>query len=279
MWQADPFKAKWTILAKAYSTIRDVQGKANAPLNQFLALNAPVVRIIEPPKYLNALGWVLFVENDGHTVIRREQPRIDIASMATGISVNGIIANSYLHGYFTGRLSDVLLTNDEATVTMSNGIADNPTQPIANPIAHPRNDESLNNSVASAAGHTNASIGGAQNIPDQDSGAQRQESDGPDKTSSAAMPAMLSEAHSNEMIEDPSMTNSTAGHTMSPSLQTEALFPVDFRLPLNDFALDEAFDPMLYNEQPVFDPFAGNQFDAFDWMDGWDEYINADACA
>jgi hypothetical protein len=41
MWNADPFKAKWTIVAKAYSIIRDKVGKAQAPLDVFLQIVCP----------------------------------------------------------------------------------------------------------------------------------------------------------------------------------------------------------------------------------------------
>jgi hypothetical protein len=36
MWNADPFHAKWTIVAKAYSVIRDKVGKDQAPLDIFM---------------------------------------------------------------------------------------------------------------------------------------------------------------------------------------------------------------------------------------------------
>jgi hypothetical protein len=43
MWQADPFHAKWTIAAKAYSVIRDKVGKAQAPLDTFLHIVCPLL--------------------------------------------------------------------------------------------------------------------------------------------------------------------------------------------------------------------------------------------
>jgi hypothetical protein len=41
MWQKDPFQAKWTLVAKAYSIIRDKVGKAQAPLDTFLEIVCP----------------------------------------------------------------------------------------------------------------------------------------------------------------------------------------------------------------------------------------------
>ena len=48
LWQADPTKAKWTILAKAYSKLRDKVGKKKAPLPPFLAINAPFIGVVRP---------------------------------------------------------------------------------------------------------------------------------------------------------------------------------------------------------------------------------------
>lgn len=65
----------------------------------------------------------------------------------------------------------------------------------------------------------------------------------------------------------------------SQSAATQALLPAEFKLPQGEFVLDKAFVPLLYEEQFVSDLFAGNQFDAFDWMDGWYEHVNLDACS
>lgn len=55
LWQTDPFKAKWSILAKAYSIIRDSKGKGKAPLDSYLAINGPFIGIVPPEKYLEMI--------------------------------------------------------------------------------------------------------------------------------------------------------------------------------------------------------------------------------
>lgn len=65
LWKRDPFKAKWTIVAKAYSRIRDLVEKANAPLNGFLALACPAIGIIDVEDYLRKMNWSIQVANDG----------------------------------------------------------------------------------------------------------------------------------------------------------------------------------------------------------------------
>ncbi|KAF2434951.1 mating-type protein MAT alpha 1, partial [Tothia fuscella] len=46
MWQEDPFKAKWTLVAKAYSIVRDQVGEAFVPLGLFLQIVCPVVGLV-----------------------------------------------------------------------------------------------------------------------------------------------------------------------------------------------------------------------------------------
>ena len=59
MWTEDPFKAKWSVIAKAYSTIRDYISKEEAPLDVFLAL-------IAPANYLAVMGWdIVYTEDQG----------------------------------------------------------------------------------------------------------------------------------------------------------------------------------------------------------------------
>ncbi|KAH8802871.1 mating-type protein MAT alpha 1-domain-containing protein [Xylogone sp. PMI_703] len=64
MWQKDPFKAKWGIVAKAYSGIRDHLGKRQAPLDTFLALICPKIGIIPVEAYLSTMNWSFEVYHD-----------------------------------------------------------------------------------------------------------------------------------------------------------------------------------------------------------------------
>jgi len=71
LWQQDPFHAKWSILAQAYSEIRNDVGKALAPLDNFLGLTCPYIGIIGPDEYLSKLGWEV-VSDEGHKTIERK---------------------------------------------------------------------------------------------------------------------------------------------------------------------------------------------------------------
>lgn len=64
IWQNDPFKAKWSILAEAYSIIRERNTKHAAPLDKFLGLTCPLIGIIPREDYLGFMGWSI-VDNAG----------------------------------------------------------------------------------------------------------------------------------------------------------------------------------------------------------------------
>ncbi|KAK7537261.1 mating-type protein ALPHA1/MAT-1/A-1, partial [Phyllosticta citribraziliensis] len=70
MWADEETKAKWSIIAKAWSIIRDEVGKDSAPLDRFLELACPHIDILARDAYLTTLGWEL-VTDDGKTSLRR----------------------------------------------------------------------------------------------------------------------------------------------------------------------------------------------------------------
>ncbi|KAL2042929.1 hypothetical protein N7G274_003987 [Stereocaulon virgatum] len=122
MWREDPFKAKWSIIAKSYSMVRDTKGKDHAPLNAFLAINGPLMDIIEPAQYLQTMGWNIAVAEDGQAILLRTATAINERSFTTNLSVNDLIRHSYQQGYFTGNLFDVLQSENEASMTMASSV-------------------------------------------------------------------------------------------------------------------------------------------------------------
>lgn len=59
LWKADPFEAKWAILAKGYSILRGDRDKEDVPLDRFFSVCCPAIYIITPDTYLNTMGWEL----------------------------------------------------------------------------------------------------------------------------------------------------------------------------------------------------------------------------
>nr|AHA91692.1 MAT1-1-1 [Diplodia sapinea] len=102
MWAGENVKAKWTIIAKAYSTIRDEVGSDNAPMDAFLNLACPHIGIISRDNYLNTLGWELVNNGSGWQLIRRFIP--DTASLPHGyltttVSVDDLVTFVRGRGY------------------------------------------------------------------------------------------------------------------------------------------------------------------------------------
>ncbi|KAI9885669.1 MAG: hypothetical protein M1823_002538 [Watsoniomyces obsoletus] len=112
LWHADPFKAKWTILAKAYSVIRDSYGKAGSPLDLFLTINAPFLGIIAPERYLAALGWEVSVADD-HCVLERqyipEMNTFGVGIVGTDKTVHDVLQHSCDQGYLPANAANLII--------------------------------------------------------------------------------------------------------------------------------------------------------------------------
>lgn len=121
LWKNDPCQNKWYILAKAYSVIRDVQGKANSPVAIFLQINAPFINVAEPASYMGKLGYALdtVVDVDGtvldHRLYSTHMP-IDQGLLVTNASVQDVIANSVNVGYV--KTQALMPTADEPLMSM-----------------------------------------------------------------------------------------------------------------------------------------------------------------
>ncbi|PYI17164.1 hypothetical protein BO99DRAFT_464175 [Aspergillus violaceofuscus CBS 115571] len=104
LWQNDPFKAKWTIIAKAYSIIRDTHENENTvALETFLNLNSGMIGIVQPDRYLDVMGWQLAVdEQQQYTMTKVKLPTTTEDQLSTNYSVDDIIKHCYDTGYVTG---------------------------------------------------------------------------------------------------------------------------------------------------------------------------------
>ena len=313
LWQNDPFKAKWSILAKSYSLIRDSQGKANAPLEKFLAINGPFIGVIEPAQYLEALSWEIAVDKDGQTVMRRYGNSIDEQLFITNVSVNDVIRNSFDQGYFTGDLSKVLLPKNEAAMTMA--ASEQPTSKAQHSItghleSHEANfmacaniegsskdgkqaptimviDEDESDSVVA----TNANEAGAEEIMAEDNDNASGDSSvvlNENALPAGTTPAVMT-ATETSPVDDPhhfgseshldnhaDLTGSKKGYmATSNDPDVSSLSASAFNLD-GEYPFNMEFDPDLSGS--TFDPFMGNQFNVFDVSDAsWQGLIDFNA--
>ncbi|PYH44972.1 mating-type protein MAT alpha 1 [Aspergillus saccharolyticus JOP 1030-1] len=104
LWQNDPFKAKWTIIAKAYSIVRDThEHEHSVTLETFLNLNSGMIGILQPEQYLDVMGWQLVVdEQHQYTMTKVKLPSTTEEQLVTNYSVDDIVRNCYDTGYVSG---------------------------------------------------------------------------------------------------------------------------------------------------------------------------------
>lgn len=136
MWQNDPFKAKWSILAKAYSIIRESNTKDAAPLDKFLALTCPLIGIIPRDDYLGVMGWSIVDGAGVKSMERMYTP--DISSfpeniLTTNLSSEEIVAHCQRVSYVDHNDTDVA-RNQGSTAALAMA---------AQPIFESAPDESL----------------------------------------------------------------------------------------------------------------------------------------
>ena len=115
LWQHDPCKPKWAILAKAYTIIRDSQGKDKTPLDKFLVINAPYINVATPDTYFEQLGWVV-IGNEYTIVQRKTLFSINPMLLVTTVSVEDVLRYSYDKGYVSTM--DLGQAKGDATMTM-----------------------------------------------------------------------------------------------------------------------------------------------------------------
>nr|AAR04443.1 DNA binding protein with alpha box domain [Pleospora sp. P56] len=103
LWEADPNKSLWSLMTKAWSTIRDQIGKDQAPLDQFFGLICPHLDLLDPASYLEIHGWILTIDKEGDPTISRntgpESAAIGAGRADMALSVEDIINYVQSMGY------------------------------------------------------------------------------------------------------------------------------------------------------------------------------------
>jgi len=297
LWQTDPFKAKWSILAKAYSVIRDHEGKEKAPLDGFLSINANFIGIIDPGSYLVMLGWQIAADGDGQIVLRREFEvnvnSLDVHLLTTNASVNDVVCNSYLHGYIVGGRPAVAPNGHGATLTMATS-----TQPFSR-VAESASAEStkeddfedaegpaLNDGDLSELGLLSDEAELSDVVSDSGKDVQEEMEDAATSAGDGQTQLIHDNAQEPTLSHDEIITTTSFG--LTPSAGSNNLSPTVLHW-INKGLPDPAVDPPvsslantayhLSGEYPFvsefdpkmpslhFDPFMGNRFNAFNMSD------------
>lgn len=252
LWHFDPVKGKWAVLAKAYTLIRDKKGKANAPLDGFLNLNAPYIGIANPDEYLIKLGWEIALGEDGGAVLRQNPNNDSTDPMAdawSNFSVQDIINHSYKHGYIDAQDGDIVMM-PENEVVLSMTTSGNATPPVS--------DTSQVKDTNTKAGDGNQGLNNAPNDA-------AQSSDGappPPGQAPSGNDATTSGDNMNPAFYHPGaldiMLNGISGANTAGNFGGWNLFP--------DGNIWGEFIPNS-DTQLTFDPFVGDEHDAFNMGD------------
>ncbi|KAJ8058378.1 hypothetical protein OCU04_012570 [Sclerotinia nivalis] len=83
LWGRDPFHAKWSILARAYTLMRDTNVRRT--VSEYLALVCPYIGILAVNDYLTDLNWTFETNEEGTVCLRQTSPS-DIRSFPAHIA-------------------------------------------------------------------------------------------------------------------------------------------------------------------------------------------------
>lgn len=99
MWAHEDDQNTWCILAKAWSLVRDYQGKENSPLGAFIELNADLLGIVAPCEYLVLSGFAVVYTEEGQPSLMHVSESARHHTENPIASVEGILQNSISSGY------------------------------------------------------------------------------------------------------------------------------------------------------------------------------------
>jgi hypothetical protein len=269
LWQGDMFKVKWTLLARAYSVIRDFKGKAAAPLDQFLAINAPFIGIIAPGEYLGLFRWELQMdEQQKHHMSRRFTPAwnsFDEKYIRTDHSLQDILQHCEEQGYVSSgelpKLQHNILAARPSSRTRVRTA--NPAQDIlVNDIQDPVAPQSTNKLVGIQSEVDSASVQPMEIAQVAEEGlVATLQSYGTDDSVQTPVDVSVDDetlsrllSHYNENVQDGgTLPPSTPGHNLAKdSKASSSVYP----------------HSNLFRDNPLadlnFDPLKGDAYDAYD---------------
>ncbi|KAF7548338.1 hypothetical protein G7Z17_g7125 [Cylindrodendrum hubeiense] len=120
LWNKDPFRNKWALIAKVYSFVRDEVGKGNISLSRFLDVCCPTMNIIDPSVYIAALGWSVTHDDTGSQILLQNlSTNLDHFQDENVPNTEMELLRALLH---TGYLSDRGLALMERLSENNNGI-------------------------------------------------------------------------------------------------------------------------------------------------------------
>jgi hypothetical protein len=108
LWDNDPWKAKWSIVARSFTSLRDAVGKGHAPLSTFLDIVCPKIGIICVEEYLDMMNWVVEKGNDSVELKQYSPPEYSVFPdriVNTLMTERDVIFYCAFRGYISARMS------------------------------------------------------------------------------------------------------------------------------------------------------------------------------
>lgn len=255
-------------------------------------------------------------QRDRQTIMQRNTVSFDDGLLITNLSVNDIIRECYRQAYFTGNLSDVLLSDSDAAMTMTTSVQRTGTSKLPRAprmqastvgvllnsgaggfvadgshvgleyAAAPLDDEVTTTATSSATSGGITQMGDSRDTSNAHVAAEQS---GPTATSSQNHDNAATVSHQTFNLADrhPGESITTDGrvdplqqrfHVAANLKPASELTAENFHLN-SQYPLYEEFDP---NNAPsfIFDPFEGSHFDAYDISDlSWNNFIDYNAHA
>nr|Q9Y8D1.1 RecName: Full=Mating-type protein MAT-1 [Curvularia cymbopogonis]AAD33445.1 mating type protein MAT-1 [Curvularia cymbopogonis] len=230
LWDRDPNKSLWSLMAKAWSNIRDQVGKDQAPLDEFFDIICSHLKLPDPASYLDLHGWILIVNDQGDPTLVES---IDSKSASVGsshidlaLSVEDIIAFVRNAGYAPTYIPNDNITSPTFLGQLANSPALEEDQAVAEEYDTPMADtssasefqQSLQREMAIT--EAAASVVGPDPLPDFDF-------------------TPFYESVNNLIVEHMAMEQANAGYTQGTQLSNHLVVDSGKAyLGMNDFVVD-----------------------------------------
>jgi hypothetical protein len=130
LWKHDEWKHFWTLAAKAYSELRDVN-VGGITLDGFLKSITGILQVIPADDYLRVMGWEMAPAADGQLYLCKTAAAASKTNvpLTTNLSVNDIKEHCYKLGLVPRTLPSTQLAQPMSLVSMAFAAAPNAPPP------------------------------------------------------------------------------------------------------------------------------------------------------
>lgn len=100
LWHEEPYQHEWSVIAAAYTEIRALIGKHNAPLHEFLKLVCPEFAMTPRDEILHINGLEIHGEQAVRVGSRKPRPQNPVSAVGS-FTIAEVLKTSFLTGYIS----------------------------------------------------------------------------------------------------------------------------------------------------------------------------------